>query len=151
MQLAKMFPDGFFDAGFSVVRDPGGRVRSAFHYHQTKRKKILAEETFESWLPRIKKFANPDHARFDDHFRPQTSFVPEWCDVFRLEDGLDALVPWLDEWADETHPADIGRTLVGKNQPAPIAPEIYDFVQDYYAEDYERFEMTPGPKAEPVA
>ncbi|MFV0410535.1 MAG: sulfotransferase family 2 domain-containing protein [Paracoccus sp. (in: a-proteobacteria)] len=55
-QLNRLFPEGFFDAGFAFVRDPLARVRSAFHFHQTKRKKIPAEESFEQWLPRIAEF-----------------------------------------------------------------------------------------------
>lgn len=148
-QVATLFPEGFFDAGFTVVRDPVARVRSAFHYHQLQRKKIPVEDTLEAWLPRIRQFDKADHARFDNHFCTQSSFVPDWCKVFRLEEGLDALVPWLDDWAGDTHSARIGHTLIGKYRPAPVDPAIEEFVQEYYAEDYERFGLTPATEAVP--
>lgn len=148
-QLDRLFPEGFFDAGFAFVRDPLARVRSAFHFHQTKRKKIPAEESFEEWLPRIAEFDKFAHARFDDHFRPQGWFVPQWCKIFRLEDGFDDFIPWLDEWSGDTHSVGIGRALVGKYQATELPPALRAFVRDYYADDYARFGLPDltGPVA----
>ncbi|MCJ8138978.1 sulfotransferase family 2 domain-containing protein [Falsirhodobacter halotolerans] len=139
-QLALLFPDGFFDAGFAVVRDPVARVRSAFHYHQTKRGKIPAEETLETWLTRVRGFNDGEHARYDDHFRTQGAFVPEWCTIFHLEDGLDGLSAWLDDWAGPTTVAPIGRALVGTYDSAPVDPDLAAMIREHYADDYARFD-----------
>lgn len=144
-QLARLFPPGFLDLGFAFVRAPLARVRSAFHYHQGRRKKIPADESFETWLPRIARFDHHDHARFDDHFRPQTTFVPEWCRIFRLEDGFDGFVRWLDEWSGAGFAGQIGHALPGRYESDPPSEDISSFIRDYYAADYERFGLNGAP------
>ena len=149
-QLDRLFPPSFFDDGFAFIRDPLARVRSAFHYHQSKRRKIPEDESFESWLPRIANFDKQTHARFDDHFRPQSTFVPDWCKIFWLEEGFDSFILWLDEWTGTTHPGRMGHVLHGKYTVTPPSDTVLHFVQGYYAEDYARF-GTPPAVAAPIA
>lgn len=141
-QLARLFPQDFFDGGFAIVRDPLARARSAFHFHQTKRGKIPETETLDSWLPRIAGFDAQAHARFDDHFRLQSDVVPDWCAAFRMEDGFEPVIAWLDAWSGQSHAATIGTSLTGKYKKAEPSPEIRDFVATFYAGDYERFGFT---------
>ncbi|MBU3029430.1 sulfotransferase family 2 domain-containing protein [Paracoccus marinaquae] len=145
--LAKLFPAGFLDAGCAFVRDPLARARSAFHFHQGKRGKIPEEAEFDTWLPRIAGFDKAAHARFDDHFRPQAAMVPDWCRVFRLEDGFAEFIRWLDDWSGASHPNAIGHALSGGYRTAPPSDSLAAFVREYYAEDYERFRLpiVPAP------
>lgn len=138
-QLERLFPTGFFDDGFTIVRDPLARARSAFYYHQRKRGKIDAEHTFESWLPKIETFDAGQHARFDDHFRPQSDFVPDWCKVFYMEKGLDTLTQWLDDWSGSVSERNMGHALPGLYDPHEFSEDVIAFVHNYYAPDYERF------------
>ena len=55
-------------------------------------------EGFDDWLKR----AAGEPFLYDNHLCPQSAIVPKDATVFRLEDGLDAIVPHLDRLAGDT-------------------------------------------------
>lgn len=96
--LDLLFPQNFFAASFTVVRHPVSRLISAFTFQQARRY-IPLRMGFEAWLAMAQKGPKTVPFQFDNHLRPMTDLVPEGARVFRMEDGLEAVVPWLDNLA----------------------------------------------------
>ena len=92
------------DIVFALVRDPVTRIASEYRWQRQKRRgtcigKALAYLPFSLWLRVMLAVAARNPHAFDNHFRPQSDFIPECARVFRLEDGLDKVVQWLSESA----------------------------------------------------
>ena len=136
--LARLFPDGFFDASFAVVRHPAERFHSAFHF-QKQMETIHRRMPLSVWLRYFESRLFPGHARYDNHFLPQAAFVPEGARVFRLEDGLQALVDHIDDLVGNSDgPREIGRVNTGVGQGA-LTPGQIERIRRIYSEDFERF------------
>ncbi|MDB6455045.1 sulfotransferase family 2 domain-containing protein [Falsirhodobacter sp. 20TX0035] len=138
-QLSTLFPQGFFDAGFAFVRNPVDRFLSAFNFHQVKRGKIAANVTPQQWLTDLPKFDPERHALYDNHFLPQVTFVPEWCEVFKLEDGFDGFYAWLEALTGEQTSAQVGQKLAGKYENPELNAEFVASIERLYTEDYDAF------------
>ena len=94
------------DAVFAVVRDPVARMISEYRWQRQARRgtrlgRALSYLPFSFWLRLMLATARRSPYAFDNHFRPQTDFVPEGARVFRLEDGLQPAIDWLLEAAGE--------------------------------------------------
>ncbi|MFD1795793.1 sulfotransferase family 2 domain-containing protein [Paracoccus aurantiacus] len=138
--LERLFPADFFDAGFAIVRAPKARLRSAFHYHRDHEKRIPAGETFANFVQQIEGFDDRRHRSFDHHFLPQNAFVPDWCRVFRLEDGTAALEDWLAGLLDLPATAPFPQELRGSYKAAADDDQqTDDLIRRIYNADYERF------------
>ncbi|APZ53469.1 Sulfotransferase family protein [Salipiger abyssi] len=145
--LYQLVPRDWIETSFAVVRDPLARLKSAYHFQREALKTIPADRSFEDWfrlrLPGLKAGNYFD----DNHLVPQSKIVPPDAKVFRLEDGLDRIVGYLDALEGaETGPRTITpqnvRAKAGGDKPAPaafLAPDLVAQIQDVYAEDYERF------------
>lgn len=156
--LAQLFPPGFFAASFAVVRHPAVRLLSSYGYER-RRARVPPGRDFFAWLRwQSRKRARDPHA-LDNHVRPMADIVPEAAVVFRLEDGLDRVVEWLDAvtgdkagprtiaavHATETIPQRPRRRrarLLGRllDRPVPVLDEaICRAVHAAYRQDYDRF------------
>jgi hypothetical protein len=161
--LQVMLPQSWIVSSFAVVRHPVTRLISAFLFARDVQKTIAPTLTLDDWcltdLPRI----GEDPFRHDGHFMPQSDFVPEGAQIFRLEDGLDAVVAHLDSLAGNT---DGPRQLTAQNisawrstdtahRPTPSDAALARIV-DAYARDFDRFGYdrpkpgTVGSIAEPA-
>lgn len=104
-----LFPEGFFDYAFAVVRDPVDRFLSAFNHN---RGRIGHHVSFDRFLSRMERRVEDEvdyyGYRFDNHFLPSFRIVPRQARVFRLEDGLDALFAGLEEDLGIAPPAESG-------------------------------------------
>jgi hypothetical protein len=89
------------DHVFTVVRDPVARMVSEYRYQQAGRLtgpfgRPLRGLGFATWLRLMFAMAARNPYTHDNHFRPQTDFLPEGeVTVFRLEDGLGPVFAWL--------------------------------------------------------
>lgn len=136
--LARLFPEGFFEASFAVVRHPAERFHSAFRFQQ-QLETIHRRMPLSVWLRFFESGFFPGHARYDNHFLPQTAFVPEGARVFRMEDGLQALVDHIDGLVGNSDgPREIGRINTGVGQGELTAGQI-GRIRRIYSEDFERF------------
>lgn len=135
--LAGFFPMGFFDHSFAVVRHPIDRVVSAFHYHRDREHNIKSKVTFKEWVKRLEDFGPKSHQQFDNHFRPQTAFIPKKCRVFKMENGLDKVEGWLDEIAGGKHIAGIPNHFSGNYKPPRIGTETLERLERMYDSDFD--------------
>lgn len=95
--LARLLPPTFIDASVAVIRHPVARLRSVFLRHRDIEKNIPSDTDFDDWCTKLplRGFA------LDNHTRPMTDFIPKGCKLFRLEDGFEPLIAWLDALAGD--------------------------------------------------
>ncbi|MCU0829871.1 MAG: sulfotransferase family protein [Tabrizicola sp.] len=144
--LRTLFPESWIASSFSVVRHPVTRLISAFLFARDVQGTINPTATLDDWcksdLPQLCK----DPFFQDGHFLPQSDFVPEGARIFRLEDGLDAVIDHLDALAGNS---DGPRQVPTKNlsawrisdtahRPVPSDATLARIV-DAYACDFDRF------------
>ena len=103
--LERLIPASFFDVSFTIVRHPVARIVSAFHFQLEVERAIPADTRFSYWLEELRDLLDEEGFVYDNHLRPQAAFVPEGATVFRLEDGLDAVLSWLAEETGGTPPS----------------------------------------------
>lgn len=143
--LSQLFPTGFFDAAFAVVRDPCHRLLSVFLRQRDIERSIPVDTAFCDWLELL---PLPGHA-LDNHTRPMLDFIPRGSRIFRLEDGLGQVVKWLDGIAGNSDgPREIGvfnshtqrlafegRDLATEAPAPELTPELRAMVAERYAAD----------------
>lgn len=137
--LGTLFPKGFFDHTFAVVRHPISRVISAFHYHRDRERKISADVEFEDWVDRLAEFKPSDHRRLDNHFQPQSQFLPKKCRVFKMEDGLDKVEAWLDEIAGAADDISIPNNFAGHYKKPELDDATLAKIERLYQNDFDAF------------
>lgn len=152
--LGRLFPDGFFDAAFTIVRHPVDRIVSAFHFQRELELSIPAETSFSEWLQDLPDRMKEDPFVFDNHVRPMDDIVPDGAAVFHMEHGLDALVPWCDAL---TGACDGPRAVPRINERGDYAkvrtevtrPDARDMelIGQIYGRDFARFGYAPDRKA----
>ncbi|SEL40717.1 Sulfotransferase family protein [Roseovarius azorensis] len=152
--LARLFPAGFFDAAFTVVRHPVGRLASVYQFQRDIERRIPQSIGFARWLRGLAEAGEALHRRYDGHTRPMDAFVPDGATVFRLEDGLEPLVAWLRGMLPGRNLPDLiparnvlARRLkiLGQTPRAPrITPKARDLIGRLHARDFERFGYDPA-------
>lgn len=152
--LARLFPEGFFDAVFTIVRHPVARMVSAYHF-QREVEGVIPESTgFGEWLEDLAELRAEDPFVHDNHVRPMAEIVPDRAEVFHMEHGLDALVPWLDGLTGRTDgpraiPRINERGSLRKTAGDRVTPGDADLerIATLYAEDFRRFGYRPDRPA----
>jgi hypothetical protein len=148
--LSRLFPPGFFDATFAIVRHPVPRLVSAYHFQLEVEKSISAQVLFSDWLEDIAELRRTNPFLYDNHVRPMTEIVPEDAQIFHLEHGLDALIPWFDAVTGEKAAPRAIRKINEKGaysgvKSVRITPGAGDLAQiaEIYAADFARFGYDP--------
>ncbi|WP_167767148.1 sulfotransferase family 2 domain-containing protein [Jannaschia formosa] len=165
--LARLFPPGFFDAAFAVVRHPLDWLVSACLFKLEVEDAVPPGTSFGTWLEGAWEARARDPFAFDNHIRPTADFLPAPVPadhpapvpgdpepaIFRIEDGLEAVIPWLDaQSGDTTGPREIGRAQwrghwrIRKGRAAPdfrADPAERALVARLYAVDFARFGYDP--------
>ena len=150
--LDRLLPAEFFAARFAVVRHPVDRMISVFRYQRDIERTLPLKTSFGDWLESLPDLTARRPFHLDNHVRPMTDLVPEGAKVFRLEQGLEPIIGWLDALTgEEGEPRHFRHVNVydlrkGKRRAAP-APEINDRVlaqiAGLHAADFERFGYVP--------
>jgi len=82
-----------FDYCFTEVRDPISRFLSAFNHNRggntLPKRKLPWHESAGRFLKKLEARDDYFSYRFDNHFVPADLMVPQECEVFHLEDGLE--------------------------------------------------------------
>lgn len=152
----KYVPDTFIDASFAVVRHPAIRLRSVFLFQREIEHHIDKTADFSTWLDTISKKLDDTPNIYDGHLRSMTDIVPDKAVWFKLENGLDPVVSWLDDIADSD---DGPRKIKAFNElSARMAPEKgpvpqldltetdLNRIADLYSADYTRFNYDVSPE-----
>lgn len=142
--LARIVPPDWIVSSFAVVRHPLRRLISAFFQGRDVAGRIPLSADFNAWFAEAAQWVGKDPYRNGGHLEPQSSFIPQGSHIFRLEDGLEQIVPYIDALAGNSDgPRQIPVRNVGRwrNEEAPPAPSAatLDLVTRLYAEDFARF------------
>ena len=97
--LARIVPPDWIASSFAVVRHPVRRLISAFFQGRDVAGRIPLSADFNAWFAEAAVWVGKDPYRNGGHLEPQTTFIPPGSRIFRLEDGLEQVVPYLDALA----------------------------------------------------
>lgn len=154
--LPGLIPADWIASSFAVVRNPVRRAISSFYYARDKNRHLPLAIEFNAWFQEAARWIPEDPFRLDGHFAAQTSFVPDGARIFRLEDGLEPLVPYLDGLAGNSDgPRSMPVVNVGRWRSEEEPPELSDqtlaLLHQVYAADFARFgypaPLRPGEAA----
>lgn len=146
VDLAELLPPDLA-LGFAVVRDPLQRLQSEFRY-QTGASR-MSRLGFSTWLRVVLGAAAREPRLYENHVRPQSDLVPEGAEVFRLEDGFQALITRLDAVTGTSRPdLEIGHMNVRPRAPLPLSREDSALIAKFYAPDFARFGYAPPRPAD---
>lgn len=148
--LERMFPNGFFDASFAIVRHPVSRLFSAFHFQREVERLVPMGMTFGAWIEKTAAERIDSPFIYDNHTRPMDEIVPAGAATFQLEAGFAPLIIWLDELTgDAKGPRSLpkvnerggsGRQKVDMTTPTPADIKL---IAKIYSRDFERFGYEP--------
>jgi hypothetical protein len=146
--LDRLVPADWFASSFAVVRHPLRRLYSAFFYARDVGKTLPVTIDFNAWFKEAATWIAVDPFRHGGHFLPQSAYIAQAARIFRLEDGLDAIVPYLDGLAGSSDgPRHVPSVNVGRwrGEEAPPVPteETLTLVTRVYAADFARFGYLP--------
>lgn len=132
------------DAIFAVVRDPVARMASEYRWQRQGRRgtwlgRALACLPFPLWLRVMLTVAQKNPYAFDNHFRPQSEFVPDTATVFRLEDGLGPPLGWLNRISGGGGEPGPPPHAIPTRQKLPVAASDAALIGQVFASDYVRF------------
>ena len=148
--LEKIFLLDRFDAVFMLVREPLARFRSEFVYRHRRRNFqgiAPSAEYVSNWAVRaLDKYAS-DPFHFDNHLRPQYEFQTPNAQVYKLEDGLDAVFDDLNRQFDLGLSVPMDRGKDGResglmSSQVELEPSLAGRLQDLYKDDYTTFGYT---------
>ena len=133
-----------FDLVFMVVREPVARYRSEYS-HRNRDDLHTDAASVEAWTEAmLERYADNPYL-YDNHIRPQHEFELPGCEVYRLEDGLEAMADDLRtrfglRLDDEVpHAMDrVKRTGVSSTS-VEISPRTEELLREFYRRDFERF------------
>lgn len=149
MSLNRLFPPGFLRASFALVRHPVARLVSVFRFQRDIERRIRSEMPFDEWLEGLARMRRRKWA-FDNHVRPMCEMIPETAVVFRLEDGWDPVIDWLQGFCPagtvlprrmpernvlERRLAHEGRAA----DPVIVDTAVYAAVEQLHSDDFWRF------------
>jgi len=98
--FARLFPKTFFDAFFTIVRDPVSRVKSAYQFQRIVEKKISNDVSLNDFVKKELKENYLNIGWMDNHLLPQTYFLyPKTSyQIFKLEqEGVKAAKRFIDK------------------------------------------------------
>jgi hypothetical protein len=133
-----------FDLVFLMTRDPINRFRSEYAMRHRKDPRTDSASVDE-WADRaFERYASNPYA-LDNHLRPQHEFHLPNSVVYRLEDGMDAMVADLNERFGLALSTEIPRVLDSTTRgqvpssQVEISPGLEGRLKSFYAEDFSRY------------
>ena len=131
---------------FAVVRDPMSRLMSEFRYQSGVSR--MSRLGFSTWLRVMLGAVAREPRLYENHIRPQSDLVPDGAEVFRLEDGFDAMIAALDRVTGTTTPdLTVPHINPREKKPITISKEDAELIERTYAPDYARFGYLPPDRA----
>lgn len=143
-ELYRLIPPDWLVSSFAVVRHPLRRLISAFFFARDITLKLPISADFNLWAVTALSLVPQDPYLLEGHLRPQSALVPKAARIFRLEDGLDPIVAYLDGLAGNSlgprqiAPRNVGTWRGNDADPVPT-DQVLALVAKVYAEDFARF------------
>ena len=147
--LMTIFDPNYFDATFTIVRNPYARLKSEYYWQKYKG---ITEKPAPLWIEETLKLYKTNNYLYDNHIRPQHEFLIDSAEIFKLEeDGIEKAKKLL-----ERHDKKIA-TLSLKNLKSKFSQnkkekemqknmtveeqfiKHYRIIRDFYGKDYEKF------------
>jgi hypothetical protein len=136
----RILPGNFYDYGFMVVRNPFDRIVSEYRMRardQASRGRRIKE--FPEWVESVLRRYRRNNYIFDNHFRPQTEFLSDGIEVFKLESGLVEVVERLSEITGMVFGSELPRVQVSKSIGFKVSAECAAAVAKFYYADFRAF------------
>jgi GT2 family glycosyltransferase/tetratricopeptide (TPR) repeat protein len=140
--LDRLFPADFFDASFAVVRHPVDRLVSEYHYLRDHLRRIDQSESFSTWVAHLDRAIAENPWLYDNHLRPMVDLIPAGATIFRLEDGLEQVIPYLDGLVGPCNrPLQIERVLTRNPSITKVVPSTEDIatIERLFQQDFVTF------------
>ena len=147
----RLIPSSWIAHRFAIARHPEDRLVSVFRFQRDIEQTIDPDAVFEDWVALLPEQRQKFPHTLDNHIRPATDLVPEAATVFQLEDGLDAVVRWLDRIEGAVR---LPREILPKNgyelwasrvlgPPVVVTPAARRLITELYDVDFRRFGYIP--------
>jgi hypothetical protein len=156
-----LFPGSFIDLTFAVVRHPLSRFLSAFNYNRLTGR-IPWHFGIDKFMSRLENSRDRFLFNYDNHFLTASEIIPQDSTVFRLEDGLEEIIPWLRKalgdyevgidfhvenkraYNDTASPSPLKEQIKKRFQPKipsldVLSDDLINRVSELYKEDYVKF------------
>lgn len=146
--LSLLYPENWFNASFAIVRHPIARAVSAYNFRTSRLVSISPGIDFSTWFSQASKISAKHEFAFDNHLAPQHRFVGQDTTIFKVEDGLDKIIPYVDQIAGDTNDehtigwSNKSTTVSAKKRfyhVAPFPEDMAELIYDVYAQDFEQF------------
>jgi hypothetical protein len=131
---------------FTVVRNPYTRIQSEFSMRHRDPSKNNPHDVC-AWIERVTHQQKQRPFLNDNHIRPQAEFLVPGCDVFKLENGLEAVFDGLHHKFGLILPyesdlrAMSSETRSGyRSADVLLTSKAIDLIDDFYRRDFETFE-----------
>jgi hypothetical protein len=142
--LKEMLAVNRFDLVFLTTREPIARFRSA--YAMRHRQNPRADSaSVEEWADRMFERYDRNPYALDNHLRPQHEFHLPGAEVYRLENGMDAMVADMNDRFGLGLSSDIPHAMNSTKRGLPssevqISPRLEERLRSFYAEDFKRYD-----------
>ncbi len=150
--LASLFPDGWIRSSFAVVRHPLARLISAYNFQATHNRCIPNGMGIEEWFAEYRSLLPYAPQMHDNHLRPAVELIPEDATVFKLEDGLEPIVAYLDDLtgtkAPDTEIANLNALPefgADAFTRAEVSPKLIAKAEKHFAADLKAYDYPPQP------
>lgn len=139
--LRSLFDLKRFEGIFSVVRDPINRFRSEYAMRDWSNAHVT-EQAVEEWADEAFRQYLGNPYVFDNHIRPQSEFLVQGCEVFRLELGLEGAVQRLtQQYGLDLDPKGVGLKMISgragavSSSAVPISGRLRERLLEFYSSD----------------
>jgi len=149
VSFARLFPKTFFNAFFSVVRDPLSRVKSAYRFQRFSEKTIDGNTSLDDFVQNELSDCYSLIGWKDNHFLPQTSFLyPKTAyQFFKLEqNGVEAAKHYIDRMLFGNridlamrHSNPAKKAINVDTDELTLSDKSIDVLCDIYQSDFDRF------------
>jgi hypothetical protein len=134
--ITRLFPPAFYDAAFTIVRNPYARIASEYKMRVLAAGRNLG---FDDWVARVFERYQRNMYVSDNHIRPQSEFLIEPLTIFRFEQlPMTAVRHWLAAIGIDL-PTEIVWERRGEERQIVISRATAARIAGFYAADFEQF------------
>jgi hypothetical protein len=136
--LTKMFPVGYFDYAFMIVRHPANRLVSEY-MHWRNYSRVVAAVPFNMWAHNVLRLRLLAPHLSNNHFRAQSDFHCFGAEVFHFEHGLQNILKSVAARLSLPEPDTVPHERKSQALDCPISPGVMQRLKLAYAADYANF------------